>query len=84
MSGQFKRRHEVAIRIGADTWEDVCKSLQQILFSAEADGPGRNAVSGSPSNGWVFVDETNPSVTHDSYFAEVDAWIEERKQEKGQ
>jgi len=83
MSGKFSRRHEVAIRIGADTWEDICKSIQEILFSAETDGPGRNAVSGSPTSGWVFVDETNPKVTHDSYFAEVDAWIAERKEGEG-
>ena len=82
MSGKIRRRHEVAIRIGADTWEDVCHALQAILFSAQTDGPGRDAVSGSPTSGWVFIDETNPSVTHDSYFEEVDAWIEERRQEK--
>ncbi len=80
MSGKFNRRHEVAIRIGGDTWDDIIRSIEAILFSAETEGPGRNSVSGGPGAGWVFVDEVNPSVTHDSYFEEVDAWIEQRKQ----
>lgn len=82
MSGKFNRRHEVAIRIGGDTWEDVVSALHNILFIADSEGPGHDSVSGGPSFGYIFVDQEHPEVTHDSYFEEVDAWIGERRKEK--
>ena len=82
MSGKFNRRHEVAIRIGADSWADVISALNQLLYIADTEGPGHDLVSGGPTSGYVFVDQTSPDITHDSYFAEVDAWIDAMRQER--
>ncbi len=77
-----ERKHVVAIKIGADSWDDVIAALNHILFVAESEGAGRDITSGGGSFGFVFVDKTNPQVTHDSYFDEVDRWIEENRARK--
>ena len=82
MSGKFNRRHEVAIRIGADSWADVISVLRQLIYIANTKGPGHDLVSGGSTSSYVFVDQTSPDITHASYFAEVDAWIDAVRQEK--
>ena len=79
MTGTAKRHHEVAIRIGADTWDDLLQALEQLRFDLSVDGPGRKIISGGYNYGMIFIDETNESATHDSYFEEVEKWLEEHK-----
>lgn len=76
---QPKRKHEVGIRIGADSWEDVIHQLEHILFIAETSGPGRNSYSGSPSSNHSFVDTVEPHQTHEGYFKQLNAWLAEHK-----
>lgn len=84
MSTNPERHHEVAIRIGADTWKDVIAALHHLSFIFDSEGPGHDLTSGGYSFGMVAVDKTNGDATHDSYFEEVEAWIEARRKEKEQ
>jgi hypothetical protein len=77
-----KRRCEVAIRIGADDVNAVCRALHEIEFMYATEGMGRESVSGGPDAGWIVVDNETPTQTHDQYFAEVDAWIAKHKAQK--
>lgn len=77
--GRPVRRYEVGIRIGADSWEDVCAAVRHLLFIYESEGEGHNLTSGGPTYGMIAIDEKNDSVTHDSYFAELDKWLEEHR-----
>jgi hypothetical protein len=79
VSGDINRHHEVGIRIGADDWKSVCNALRHLLWTFEREGPGHNLTSGSPDYGIIAIDETHDQVTHNSYFAEIDRWLEERK-----
>lgn len=78
-SGPPERRHEVRITIGADTWDDVIAALRHIEFIFHSNGPGRNLTSGGYSSSITAVDKTNEDVTHDSYFEQVEKWLEARK-----
>ena len=81
-SKRIERRHEVAIRIGADSWQDVLWALHHLEFIFSSEGPGHDLTSGGYSFSIIALDKTNEDVTHDSYFQEVEAWLDERRKEK--
>lgn len=74
-----ERHHEVAIRIGADTWDDVISALMNITFELETKGPGRQMVSGGSSYGYIVIDKTNDDITNKIYFDRVDKWLKEQR-----
>lgn len=74
-----KRRFEVQIVIGGDTWPDVLDRLQDLLLHIGDHGPACSSVSGGYVSGhWVQVTE-HPEMTHDRYVAELDAYLDSRK-----
>lgn len=81
LSRNIQRHHEVAIRIGGDTWKDVIASLRHLEYVFETEGPGRNLTSGGYGSGMIAVDVINEEVTHDSYFEEIEAWIQARRKD---
>lgn len=74
-----ERKHTVAIKIGADSWDDVLAALKSIEYEFYSKGPGRNIISGGCSFSYIAVDDENPAQTHEQYFEEVDAWLAERR-----
>ncbi len=72
---QPERRHVVATKIGADTWDDVIGALNDILSALMTGCPGVSLVSGGATHSYVVRDRVNPDVTHDSYFAALDEFL---------
>lgn len=73
---------ELKITIGADTWEDAVRSVQQVLFDLERrDGTTFGPIiSGSPSAGYTVDIAHNPAQTHDAYFEALNAYLEDREE----
>lgn len=79
-----KRRIEMGLRLGADSEHDVIGTLRHILFVLESEGAvGRDITSGGPGSGFTLVCVENPTVTHESYFEDVERWLAERRKERG-
>lgn len=73
------RRYTVEIKIGADTWEDVKRSLDQIAFDLHGREDGAiDKTSGAPSAGYTVIGKQDPEMTHERYFADVEAWRAKR------
>lgn len=84
MSALPRRRLVVHVHIGADSWQDVCRAMQQVADWADRktdapDGPQViDMCAGGPSAGYTVVGSLDASVTHESYFAAVDEWKAKR------
>ena len=79
MSEKPRRRIEVDIRIGADSWDAVRRALDSIAFDiATQEEGGRDITSGAPDSGYTLTATEDPSITHDSYFEAAMEWIRER------
>lgn len=74
-----KRRFSVTIEAGGDTWDDVARTLRDLLPHIEDHGPTCESVSGGCSSGhWVHVAE-DPEMTAEKYRAALEAYLAERK-----
>lgn len=74
-----KRRLELTLKLGADSWPDIVRTLEQIAF--QLDGypeNGWHSASGSPSEGYILDIEVHPDVTHDSYFEAIERYKVDR------
>lgn len=72
-----RRRHEVRISIGADTWDEAKRVLEDILSSMDEHPDGRmSGGSFGYASGHDVEATVDESVTHDSYHAALKAWLE--------
>jgi hypothetical protein len=71
---KIKRAFYVELQAGADTQEDLM-SLVNHMFD-EMDRGSNECVTGSPSSGGHFKLETNPEMTHEKYFEELEKQTE--------
>jgi hypothetical protein len=79
-----RRRVIVEIKIGADSEYDAYLALRELLFAAQDRGNViAGQVTGGPRFGYsVNVDE-DQSVTHISYFDELERFLEREKKSQG-
>lgn len=74
------RRFVLNLRLGADTRDALAHALEQLAFeivAGQVNGPG--GACGGPDAGYSYEFLEDQSVTHDSYFAAIDAMREARK-----
>lgn len=69
-----RRAHQLAVQVGADTVEDLAWSLRRLAEGVER-GELTRGCSGGPSCGWTYEYRHDPEMTHERYFAEVDAYL---------
>jgi hypothetical protein len=69
-----RRAHELIVKVGADTADDLCYALNQMAIDL-GRGEMTQGCSGSPSVGYTYSYSHDPSITHDSYFQAIDAWL---------
>lgn len=69
------RAHEIDLKVGADTLDDLVWALRTISTELQRGQLSRGC-SGSPSAGWTHEYRHDPEMTHDRYFADVDAWLD--------
>lgn len=76
MSDLPKRRHELTLTIGADTFDDLVMALEHV--TRELDDTGNNSVTGGPSWGGYWTHVVRPEQTHARYFEQIEALKAER------
>ena len=77
-----RRSHIAHIKIEADTWDDVISALYSIAQAREIEGPALTSVSGGHSFSWIWEHDEDENITHDQYFAEMQAWLKDHKEQK--
>jgi hypothetical protein len=76
-----QRAHRIEIDAGADTAEDLAWELRQLATRLERGDLTRGCIGG-PSSGSIYTYTHNPEMTHERYFAEIEAHLAaERKRE---
>lgn len=79
MSEPINRAHTLASVIGADTAADLAYALRALADDIQC-GRLTTGVTGSPSVGYHYAYRHDPAMTHDAYFAMVNARIEQEKE----
>lgn len=74
-----ERRWTVTLNVGADEWDDAAHELMRLAEHVREHGPGCSQVSGSPSVGSSVDIVSRPDMTHERYFAELDAYLDEER-----
>lgn len=65
----LRRRVEIEIKVGGDTWDDALSLLRE--YANEAVEGGRESVTGGPSAGGYYKASEDKSITHESYFEQI-------------
>lgn len=73
------RAFELEITIGGDTWADVLRDVRDLASHIPEHGPACNSVSGGPGGNHIVTVRVDETMTHDRYFKELDAYLEETK-----
>lgn len=71
-----RRRIMVEIKIDADSWRDVRAAFRS--FEADIVMHGKlstNCISGGYSSGWILASSEDETITHESWEAELDAYL---------
>jgi hypothetical protein len=83
-----RRPYEIILEIGADDLESIASALHSIEFNVfeliENGGVKDKYVStsGSPSSGWNFSIIRTETADHDSYFKQLDTYLESKREER--
>ena len=64
---QPKRKVQLTVKIGADSWDDVVSELYAITNRIEREGPVSNLCSGGYSGSHIVIGSENPNQTGDKY-----------------
>ena len=75
-----RRRFEVKITIGADTWEGALDSLHEIAVHVQEHGPTCSAVLGGSHAGYSVEVSEAPEMVHAKYFEALDEWRTRRSE----
>lgn len=73
-----ERAHVLIAKFGADTAERLAAELRFMADQIEREQLSTGC-SGSPSGGTIYSYKVRPDQTHDAYFAQIEAWLVERK-----
>lgn len=68
-----RRRWLLTLRLGADDLPEMIHALEQIALEMRMGHLAGNSCSGGYGAGYTMKVTEDPTVTHDSYFAEINA-----------
>lgn len=77
-----QRRWKFVGKIEADEWEGLIAALRSITFDVHRRTAGEVpfvVISGGYDSNYAFTVTEKPDMTHDKYFEELDAYLEERR-----
>lgn len=77
-----RRRFELSIEIGGDTWGDVVVDLLDLARHIERHGPECKSVMGGPSCGHIVTIVERAEMTPERYREQLDAYLESLKSAK--
>lgn len=70
-----RRACQLKLEIDADTRDDMVRALRSIAMQIDRDQLSTGS-TGGPDWGGGYEYRHDPSITHESYFAAVDAYLE--------
>jgi hypothetical protein len=71
-----RRRIEAKLTISADDWDAFCGALKSIRRDISIHGAlSKSSVSGGYDRGWIIECSERPEITHDSWLADLDAYL---------
>ena len=75
-----ERKYIVGITVGADSWEDILRRLEELLIYMERRGEGIDMVSGGSRSNVIAVQKVNENQTHEKYFEQLNKFLEENRE----
>lgn len=69
------RPYELRISIGADSWDEAMRALQDIADHVAEHGVKCDLCSGGPSSGYTVTIAHDPEQTHDRYVEQLTAYL---------
>lgn len=76
-----RRAHSLVGKIEGDTKEDLAHNLEHLAFLIRTDQLQGPSLSGSSSGNHIVDYYRDEKMTHERYFAEINAWLEERRRQ---
>lgn len=85
MSGEKKirRRVEFSLKGGADSWQDLAATLRSIAFDLDQGQMRGRAASGGYSAGYSWSADEDESVTHESFAAALEEFLDAQRAAEG-
>ena len=82
-----KRPYEMIMKIGADTLDDLARSLSNIEYDIvcmieRGHSNPHITTSGSPSTGYSFSLVRTETADHDEYFKQIEQYLADKKENK--
>lgn len=74
-----RRRFEVTIKVGGDSWDDVMHTVRTACEELRVSGPKIGVFGASATADLSILVSDLPDQTHDKYFQQVHAWLESQK-----
>lgn len=73
-----RRRVVVDIKLEGDDWDEIQRALHQLRTEIAMSGSlSTSSVSGGYGSGWIVTSNEDDSITHDSWAAALDAYLED-------
>lgn len=79
----LKRAHSLIMKVEADTKDDLVRELKHVIWRIRA-GEITKGVMGGYSASNIYSYCIDPDITHDTYFEQIDAWLEQERDKKRQ
>ena len=76
-----KRRVQLTIDLGADSWDIAADTLQSIVDRIKIEGPIKEIISGGYDSGYVAIGSESPNQTGDKYRLENQEYCDYLKQQ---
>lgn len=75
-AGAPRRRVQINLNLGADTWDIAARTLDQIAFEIRrGNWRGPNGCSGGYDSGFTIESSEDESVTHESWYADLQSHL---------
>lgn len=73
------RALRLTLELDADTRRDMAWALRNLAHRIECDELAGGGVWGGPTDGGIWELLTDPSMTHERFFAELNAYLDTKK-----
>lgn len=77
-----ERQHTLLLKLSADSREELVHALTQIAIEADRGQDAGVAISGGPGYSFVMQRHVNPDMTHDKYFKQLEADLDELRRDE--
>lgn len=81
MHSELKRAHSLIMKVEADSEDALVHELEHVIFRIRTNQITCGTMGGySTSNIYSYC--VDPGMTHDLYFQQIDAWLQQEREAK--